>query len=157
MGMFDDLLAATNGYPSENVTISVTDFKEPGGHINVGETCSFRVRVENNGQLDMRDVKLHVEGSDFTRVSVTDFLGIPTGFSDSVISGGRNIDAHSSATFGDFHMHADASTPEGGTADRDLFTVHISSFDADLHHILRDHRHHAGSPEEAFSRHIHPV
>ena len=105
----------------------------------------------------MRDVKLHVEGSDFTRVSVTDFLGIPTGFSDSVISGGRNIDAHASATFGDFHVHADAATPEGGTASRDLFTVHISSFDADLQHILKDHGHHAGSPEAAYSRHIHPT
>ena len=157
MGMFDDLLTAINQYPSEDVTISVTDFKEPGSHINVGETCSFRVRVENNGQLDMRDVRLHVEGSDFTSVSVTNFLGIPTSFSDSVISGGRNIDAHGSATFGDFHVHADAATPDGGTVDRDLFTVHISSFDAGLEHILRDHSHHAGNPEVAYNRHIHPV
>ncbi len=157
MGMFDDLLTAINQYPSEDVTISVTDFEEPGTHINVGETCRFRVRVQNNGQLDMRDVRLHIEGSEFASVTVTNFLGTPLGFSSSVVSGGRNIDAHSSATFGDFHIRADAATPNAGTADRDLFTIHIRSFDAGLEHIFRDHRHHAGSPEVAYNRHIHPA
>ncbi len=158
MGMYDDLLTAANDYPSDNIVISVTDFQEPGTHINVGETCSFKVRVENNGQLDMKDVKLHVEGSEFASVSVTDFLGFfPTGFSNSVISGGRNIDAHSSETYGDFHIRASAATPDGGTENRDLFTIHISKFDADMHHILSDHSHHAGSPEEAYNRHIHPA
>ncbi|MEN8374743.1 MAG: hypothetical protein ABFS34_04785 [Gemmatimonadota bacterium] len=156
MGMLDDLLAAINTYPSDSVTVDVVDFEEPGAHINVKEICRFRVRVRNNGQLDMRNVRLHVEGSRFASVSVTDFLGIPTNFGSSVISGGRNIDAHASATFGDFHMRADAATGDGGTEDEDLFTIHVSSYDANLEHILRDHSHHAGNPEEAYHRHIHP-
>ena len=155
--MIDDLSKAINEYPGEDVTITVTDFQEPGTHINVGETCSFRVQVTNNGQLDMKHVRLHVEGSEFASVSVTAFLGKPVSFGYSVISGGRDVDAHSSVTFGDFHMQADEATPGGGTENRDLFTIHISSFDAALGHILTDHGHHAGSPEERYNRHIHPA
>ena len=156
MGMIDDLLTAINEYPSQQVTIDVTNFQEPDGHINVGENCTFNVRVENNGMLDMQNVKLHVEGSAFASVALTGFFGTPGSFGSSVISGPRHIDAHASATFGVFHMHADAATPDEGKENRDLFTVHISSFDADLEHVLSDQTHHAGSPEEAYNRHIHP-
>ena len=156
MGMIDDLLTAINEYPSERVEIHVTDFQEPGTHINVGENCTFNVRVENNGMLDMKNVRLHVEGSAFASVALTGIFGLPAKFESSVISGPRHIDAHASVTFGVFHMHADAATPDGGSENRDLFTAHISSFDADLEHVLRDHGHHAASPEEAYVRHIHP-
>jgi hypothetical protein len=157
MGMIDDLLTAINEYPSEDVAISVAEFNEPGGHINTGETCNFKVRIQNNGQLDMKDVRLHLEGTRFARITASNFLGIPFGFSGSTITGGQNIDSHSSKTFGTFYMRADAATPDGGAANRDLFTIHISSFDAGLDHVLRDHSHHAGDPETAYNRHIHPA
>ncbi|MCH8863104.1 MAG: hypothetical protein IID51_11405 [Proteobacteria bacterium] len=157
MGMIDDLLTAINEYPREDVAISVTNFKEPGGHINVGETCSFKVKIENNGQLDMKDVRLHLEGTRYARVTATNIFGFPFGFSGSAITGGQNINSHSNKTFGTFHMRADAATPNEGTENRDLFKIHISSFDADLDHVLRDHSHHAGNPEAAYNRHIHPA
>ena len=160
MGMIDDLATALNEYPGEHVVITITDFKEPGTHINVDEICSFNARVENNGHLDMKNVKLHVEATRFTSVSVTTagFLGVgvPVSFGNSVVSGGRDVNAHSTVTYGDFHMRAVGATPDGGTARRDLFTVHISTFDAGLENILKDHSHHAGNPEVAYARHIHP-
>lgn len=158
MGAIQDLLDDINAYPSENVTITITDFQEPGGHINVGEMCTFNVRVANNGHLDMLNLRLHIRGSEFTSVSADRILGIPfpASPSNSEITRGRDVPANSSVTFGRFFMRADAATPDQGSANRDLFSVHISSYDASLHHILRDHGHHAAVPETVFNRHIHP-
>lgn len=156
MSTIDDLLAAINTYPNGNVVISVINFSEPGTHINQGELCSFDVRVENNGQLDMKNVTLHVEGSGWTSVAISAWHGGPSSFSNSSISYARDVDAHASTTFGKFYMMADTATPDQGQAARDLITVHVQTFDADLYHILRDHGHHAGNPEESYRRHIHP-
>lgn len=159
MGAIQDLLDDINAYPSEHVTLTVTNFKEPGTHINVGEMCNFKVRVENNGQLDLLNLKLHIRGTEFTSVSADTIFGIPAPVSpsNSEITTARDVPAHSSITFGPFFMRADAATPGGGTANRDLFSVHIQSYDASLHHVLRDHGHHASAPEVAYNRHIHPV
>ena len=157
MSLIDDLLTAINNYPSEDVEISITNFSEPGTHINQGELCSFEVKVENNGQLDMINVKLHIEGSNWASVAVSAWHGGPTGFSSSAISEARDVKSHTSTTFGRFYMMADTATPDHGQADRDLFTVHLSTYDADLEHLLRGHGHHAGNPEEPYNRHIHPA
>ncbi len=153
MGIIEDLAKAIDNYPSANVEITVTDFKEPGTHINKGEKSHFKVRVRNKGMLDMKNVRLHLRGTAYATVSVThSFFGSPSNFRNSVISSGRNINAHSSSTFGEYHMRAEKVTTENRT----LFTAHISSFDASLDHILRDHSHHAGSPQVSYKRHIHP-
>jgi hypothetical protein len=158
MGAIQDLLDDIDAYPSKNVKIVITDFQEPDDVINVDEMCSFRVRVENNGHLDMLNLKLHIRGSEFTSVSADTIFGIPAPLtpSDSEISPARDVPAHSSVTFGRFFMRADAATPDEGTAKRDLFSVHISTYDASLHHILRDHSHHANDPLAVYNREIHP-
>ena len=157
MGVLEDLQTAFNQYPDENVTISVINFVEPEIHINVDEQCTFNVRVQNSGHLDLRNVILHIVGSEFASLTATrNVWGNPVNFTQgSSFSESRNIDADDNATFGPIHMRADAATPDAGEANRDLFTIHISTFDVDLDHILRDHSHHAGSPEEVYNRHIH--
>jgi hypothetical protein len=47
-------------------------------------------------------------------------------------------------------MRANSAT----TGNQDLFTVHISTYDADLEHILIDHGHHDSDPERAHTRTI---
>lgn len=152
MGMIQDLAQAIDAYPSENVVLTVTDFGEPGGHINDGELCTFNVRVENNGHLDMNNLRLHIEASEWASVGL-----YPWSLSnDYIASGPKDVKAGSTRTMGLFWMKALKATPDQGKATRDLFTVHISRYDASLHHILKDHDHHAPTPEEAYSRHIHP-
>ena len=152
MSTIDDLLTAINGYPNEHVELRVINFKEPGTHINVGEICTFNVRVENNSVLDMKSLKLHVRGTRYASVG-----RFPYFFVESFISEGRTVDAHASVTFGPFWMRAGGATPDGGTSNEDLFSVHISLYDASLHHILYDHSHHAAAPEFNYNRHIHPA
>jgi hypothetical protein len=150
--MLQDLLNAIDTYPADNVTIQIINFEEPGGHINAGEVCTFDVRVTNNGQLDMRNLRLHVQGSQWTSVK-----RLPTdSFGSYFISGARDVDAHTAVTFGRFRMRADQGTPDGGTSNEELISAHISSYDAGLDHILGDHGHHASNPEAAYTRHIHP-
>ncbi len=150
--LINDLLSAIDTYPAGNVEIDVINFQEPGGHINAGEVCTFQVRVANDGVLDMKKLKLHVEGSRYTSVRQTP----ADSFSNAFISASKDVDAQQSAVYGPFQMRADTATPNGGTLNVDLLSVHISTYDAGLNHILRDRPHHAGNPEETYSRHIHP-
>jgi uncharacterized repeat protein (TIGR01451 family) len=154
MGLIEDLDAAINAYPGDEITISVTSV-DPEPHINIGEAIGFDVEVRNNGVLDMRNVVLHVNGTSYASVTMTNFLGSPFDFRDYVFSTARDILAHQTTTFGRFWMRADTVTPDV-TSSYDLFTIHISRFDADLDHLLRDHLHHSSSPTHAYRRHIHP-
>jgi len=153
MGLLDDLLSAINTYPADNVEIDIVDFSGSDGHINVGEIWNFRVKVTNNGQLDMNNLDLHIRGSEWTIVGNVAFL--PT-FGSHIYSGKKDVDAHSARTFGPFYMRATQATGNGGTDNEDIVSANIHSYDAGLNHILRDHGHHASNPIDNYRRHVHP-
>ena len=150
MSIIDDLLIDVNNYPTDNVQLSL-DISGFGTHISEGELGTFTVRVRNNGHLDMNNLKLHVRASNFTSVGF-----IPWAMSNSFISAGKNVSAESARTFGTFFLRADDATGSQGQDEEELLSVHISSYDASLHHILNDHSHHASQPETTSVRHIHP-
>lgn len=157
MSTIEDLSAAIDGYPAAHVNIEIVDVECQGAHINVGEDCTFRVRVHNTGILDMLNYRLHVTGSQFSTVSTTG--NQDNDFALSRLSGPQNVFAHSTVTFpsgGTFFMRATNATGGGGTENEQIINAHTSSFDASLVHILSDHFHHAGAPEAHYTRHIHP-
>jgi len=63
MSAIDDLADAMNRYPQDETTIEIIDVKlvnddpnNPDTSINEEETWQFRVRLTNNGHLDMTEV-----------------------------------------------------------------------------------------------------
>lgn len=158
--LLDDLLNDINAYPADNVVITITNFQGPGSHVNINEVWSFNVRVQNNGQLNLRNLQLHIEGSQWASVRLGSPVGClpdPFGFSNSVVSTPQDVDAHSTVTFGPFCMRANVATANQGQVNEDLFSVHIYSYDANLSHILNGHSHHTSNPEARKHLHIHPV
>ena len=150
MSIIDDLLIDVNNYPTDNVQLDLT-VSGFGAHISQGETGTFTVRVTNDGHLDMNNLRLHVQASNFTAVG-----RIPFSMTNSFISEARDVKAGSARTFGTYFLRALTATGDQGTDNEELVATHISSYDASLHHILNDHSHHASQPEDTLVRHIHP-
>lgn len=150
MAFFDDFRAAIDSYPADSVELNIVNFSEPGDHINEGESCTFFVEIVNGGQLNMRDVKLHLVGVQaWTRVR----LNIFAPWSIAVVTGASyDVNAHSTATVGPFHMLAEEDT-DGNN--EDILSVHLSTYDANIQHLLDGHSGHSTGASDTYNRHIH--
>lgn len=138
MPVIQDLVSELATYPDEQVRLQIIDFQEPGSVINPGEICTFRVRVNNNGHLNMQNVSLHINGtSGITQISQTDILGTPINFSGGITTSPLSINAHSSVTTRTFYMKALRAT-----ASTRLIEIHLADWDASLDHLLRMHAGH---------------
>jgi hypothetical protein len=62
MSVIDDLTTAVETYPKSNVQIQIEDVEFPGDVLNVDEEGSFKVRVTNNGPLNLTDVTVKLKG-----------------------------------------------------------------------------------------------
>jgi hypothetical protein len=59
---FDEMVAAIENYPAVDIDIDIVEVSVPGDVLNVSEIASFRVRVTNNGPLNLTGVTLRVAG-----------------------------------------------------------------------------------------------
>jgi hypothetical protein len=68
--ILEDLLEAFEDYPHEYLMISIeVDPNDiPGSIINVGDVVPFRLRIRNDGPLDMNELNLTVSGVNGTEV-----------------------------------------------------------------------------------------
>jgi len=155
MPLIDDLLTAINtySYHTDNIEINIINFSGVGGHIHTGEIWNFQVRVENKGIQDIKNLDLHIYGSEWATVSNSSF---PILFRSLITTEKKDLVAHSTVTFGAFYMRAVHATGNGGLADENLISVHICSYDADHSHIINDHDHHPNNPIANYSRRIYP-
>jgi hypothetical protein len=62
MAFFDDMGSAVRTYPDTNVTVTIIDFDPASGALNEDEQATFKVRITNNGVLDMNAVTVKVVG-----------------------------------------------------------------------------------------------
>jgi hypothetical protein len=63
MTVINDLDAALQTYPETNVQLNLEEVEFPGDALNVNEEGSFRVRITNNGSLNLTDVTLKSRAS----------------------------------------------------------------------------------------------
>ena len=157
MGAIQDLLTDINNYPDGNVEITITLLpvatrpgEEPDTVINVGETRLFNVKVENNGNLNMKNLKLFIEGSNWADVGTNE----DGPFESDFISTGQDVDARSSAIFGQFALKATQNTNNG---EKKIVRCHIQTYDADFEYILSGLKHGAEVPEATLDREVFPA
>jgi hypothetical protein len=96
----------------------------------VGEIFTFKVKVTNEGQLDMKGVKVRAMGTANADVSLSS-----GSFGAAAVSGAFDLGAHESHTTGTFRGKAKAAT--GGA--KDIVSARIDTWDATLNHILQGH------------------
>lgn len=150
MSVLDDLIQALRDYPDKYVKLSVVDFEEPGTVINAGEICTFRIRVANNGYLDMNNVYLHLNSaSGITQLSQTDIFGTPVNFMNHLQTAHMNLPSRTAATTRTLYMKALKATTK-----KQLFEAHLGEWDAGLGSLLRVYAGHDWGASIKFSEEI---
>jgi len=154
MSVIDDLNTAVASYATNDCDTTIEQFSVSTGHsqgplgtLNVGDEFVFKVKVVNNGKLDMKNVKIRVNGV----VGVVN--GKPVEWAKVALSGSTgvfdktalldptppiNIDAGQSFTTGFFRGEASAATPSSATKGEDIVTAQIDGWDGVLDFILND-------------------
>jgi hypothetical protein len=147
MTVIDDLRTAVDNYETDSCKTEIVNFAIDtggGGLLHVGETFTFKVKVMNEGQLDMNGVKVRAMGTANADVALSS-----GSFGSAAISGAFDLPAHSSHTTGQFRGKAKAST--GGA--KDIVSARIDTWDATLSHILKGHSN-AGAAEAKLNKDI---
>lgn len=68
MTAIDDLVSAANDYPTASVLVEISDVTFPGTVINSLEEGHFRVKVTNNGALEIDNLRLTISGENGIQV-----------------------------------------------------------------------------------------
>lgn len=154
MPYFDDFASAVAGYPALSVALSIPPpvVQPPGtaGAVNVNEVFAFKVKVNNNGHLNLTGVTLHVEGQHGATVSLSAAGPFVASLASPIIAA---VNAHGSQDSANLFFKAPSTTRPAGT---DLVRVHISGYDVNLSHILNSHSGHADPPSIAFPAQVFP-
>ena len=145
MGIFEDMIAEIEAYPANHVVIEVFDVSLDGDVLNVGETGFFKVRVTNNGPLDLTNVKLKVDGRN--GVNVRAGLGLP--FESQFISVELpQIDAHGGVQV--LQLPA-FEAPDQPQDEKTLLNVTLSAWNTNFNHPVIDHSDPVDVPKGIFA------
>jgi hypothetical protein len=159
-GIIDELVSAVNVYATDNVATQIVDVDVSGtGEVlNVGDVVEFKVRVTNQGQLNMKGVVVRVVGTEYADVSSS---GANGPFSSQADSASFNLESlpplspyppPSTHTTGPFWAKM---TKKTGAIAPNIVTAGILKWDASLDHILFAHSG-RGAREGALSAQIYP-
>lgn len=154
MSFFQDFADALESYIDDSVTVSIVDVEvvtELGGarDVNVNEIFKFKVNVENDGHINMTDVRLHVTGRSDTTVSTTGPAGP---FEDNFQTfGSLTVNGGSSQKSEYLYFKApDEEKPAGTT----LVEAHIDDWGGNLAHMFDNHTRHDGSTSGTYANQV---
>jgi hypothetical protein len=151
MGIFDEMVTEVEAYPETHVVLEIVDVSFTEDVLNQGEVGDFKVRVTNNGALDLTDVTLKVEG----RNGATVRDGLAADFAPDFISGELpTIDAH-----GGFQETTFASflAPDREQESKTLVKATLQRWNANTNHIFTDHSDpHPNVPKGTFAAEVVP-
>lgn len=69
MAYFDDMAKAVEDYPVTDVVLEIIEVSIPGDALNEGEQGTFRVKVTNNGPLNLTGVTVRVRAQNGATVA----------------------------------------------------------------------------------------
>lgn len=139
MDFFAEFKTAIEEYDSAYMRVEIVDLKLPIlGQINPGEWFRFRIKVHNEGDLDLTGLSVRIDGTASASVSMTQSN---PGSSVTLVIG--ELPAHTdvySLTW--IYGQATAATielPSGQVVAKDVITAKVEQWNASLDHLLRDH------------------
>lgn len=137
----NNLVTDIANYPTNEVRTEIIDFSIVGGGVvlNRGEVFKFRVRVVNEGHLNMRNVRLLVAGTPYAGVATVQ--AGPFAVSNSFLTAAFfSLDAHGTYLSPYYYGKALVLTPSALPDNTDIIVQSkIYVWDANLDHILVGH------------------
>jgi hypothetical protein len=168
MSVIDDLNTAVSDYATNDCDTTIEGFSVTSGHsqgplgtLNVGDEFVFKVKVVNHGKLNMKNVKIRVNGVvnangvTWAKVALSGSTGV---FGSTALLDPTppiNIDAGQSFTTGFFRGEAFTSTPSGSKGEF-IVTAQIDGWNGVLDFILNDSSG-SGDPEGTLKQIISPA
>jgi hypothetical protein len=155
MGIIDDLRDAFESYIDDSVTITITDVAVvtgTSGALNVGEIVKCKIKVENDGHINMSNVRLHVQGENGATVSTAGAAGP---FLEGLqIFGSLTVGADGgSQKSGYLHFKTPDIPKPAGTR---LLKVHTFDWDGDWDDVIKNHAGHDASNEAIYTNEVFP-
>lgn len=166
MSVIDDLNTAVSDYATNDCDTTIEGFsvtsgpsQGPMGTLNVGDEFEFKVKVVNHGKLNMKNVKIRVNGEvngvQWAKVALSGSTGV---FASTALLDPTppiNINAGQSFTTGFFRGEAFTSTPSGSKGVF-IVTAQIDGWDGALDFILNNSSG-SGDPEGTLKQIISPA
>lgn len=166
MAILDDLNAAVRDYCKNSVTLSVicnltTDcVSGTQNAVNVNEVWRFKVRVSNNGLLNLTGLNFHIIGQTYIHNSQTKQVLVSTGSTGPIWATGfiaaASLSVNSGGTQDSAYYYF--KTPSGDSDSAEvpvaLIKVHIAAFDANLDQILKNNTGDTPSNEVPFTQKV---
>lgn len=154
-GFFADFATAVSDYAETYVALSIVSVapENPptGTAVNVNDIWKFKVRLNNNGNLNLTDVIFHINGKSGAQISSAaagPWLG---GITTTL---GRDVNAHDYADGVYFYFKAPATQFPSSVQ---LVEAHISSFNSNLNYMLNDLTGHEFTPSGIYSAQVEPL
>jgi hypothetical protein len=150
MGIFADMIRELQAYPETHVVLEIVDVSFTEDVLNQGEVGDFKVRVTNNGALDLTDVTLKVEG----RNGATVRDGLAADFEPEFIS----TELPTIGGHGGFQETTFASflAPDSPQESKTLVKATLASWNANTNHIFNDHSDPVDPPRGTFATEVVP-
>ena len=152
LGVLKQIRDAVEAYETDDCKTEIVSFSiiDGGGSVlNTGEKFQFKVKVTNDGELDMKNVKVTVSGTMYADVATTrdgtydESVATPVSFDLPACHPPPTLLFNSHTTE---YFYGLAKEHTGGV-ERDIVTARISTWDASWDHILMDHAAGRGEPE----------
>ncbi len=149
MSVIDDLTAAVEAYPKSNVQIQIEDVQFPGEVLNVDEEGTFKVRVTNNGPLNLTDVTVKIKGLNGALVRV----GPPLiGYTEESQANIHDVAGDGGSVLSpEFFFKAPDKPSE---TSEDLFKATLHDWNANLNRILNDHTDPVGAVKDVYTHEV---
>jgi hypothetical protein len=161
MSVIDDLATAVANYATNDCDTTITGYSVTTGTstganatLNSGDEFQYKVQVVNNGEFDMKNVRIRVNGSNWADVALSGSTGV---FGSTALLDPTppiNIDAHQSFTTGFFRGKAKAGADTNGV-NKDIVTAQIDGWNGVWDHVLND-RSGSGAIEGKLSKTVVP-
>jgi hypothetical protein len=151
MAFFDDMTAALATYPVTDVALEIVDVVISGNVLNVTEEATFKVKVTNNGPLNLTGVTLRIKGQHGATLRGPGIIFTPPPAVPRVAAGSREVspfvDEFVSGVLPTIFAHGGSQTsdsftlkaPESAQASQTLIKATLEAWDANLDHILNGH------------------
>lgn len=131
---FNDMVQAVMDYPKTNVVIEITDVIIKGPALNTNETARFKVKVINNGLLNMTNVRLRI----------TPLNEALVGFQDAALDDEDlfttpipKIRGHGGSQLTPDEPYVIKPPPTAGL--QNIFQVTLDDWNGNFEHMLRGH------------------
>jgi len=156
MAFFNDFATGISGYPVANVTLSIGSLVvQPPGQapaVTTNEVWAFKVTITNNGDLNMKNVALHLQGLNGAQIATA--AAGPFTTAQLTTTTIPSVPAHGSAMTVNYYFKAPAVATAAAVQ---LVEVHLAAWDADLDYLLGNLAGHSDPPEKIYSAQVFPA